>query len=432
MSVSVVILSAGKGTRMKSKKAKVLHKMAGKPILFHIIREAKKISNDITVVIGHQAEKVQKEVEKEFKNISFLKQDTEKFPGTGGALKEYVSKSEKVLILNGDMPLIQGEELLKFLEIDASVVMSSILLENPTGYGRVIVDGDEVLKIVEEKDCSEIERKTKSVNAGVYLVNSEFLNFAISKLSNENAQKEYYLTDIVQIAVETGEAVRSIDVSEESFMGVNSKLQLSQAEEKYLKRVKERVMVDGTTIHLPETVYIEDSVEFIGECEIEQNVSIYGNTTIENSHIKAGSVIEDSIIRDSTIGVMAHIRPKSYITGSKIGNFVEVKKSSLHGVKAGHLAYLGDAEICDGTNIGAGVITANYDGKNKYKTRIGKNVFVGSDSQLIAPVTVEDDVMIGAGTTVPANSEIRKGSLAISRANIRIIKDFFYKFFKKI
>jgi bifunctional UDP-N-acetylglucosamine pyrophosphorylase/glucosamine-1-phosphate N-acetyltransferase len=432
MSVSVVILSAGKGTRMKSKKAKVLHKMAGKPILFHIIREAKKISNDITVVVGHQAEKVQKEVEKEFKNISFLKQDTEKFPGTGGALKEYVSKSEKVLILNGDMPLIQGEELLKFLEIDASVVMSSILLENPTGYGRVIVDGDEVLKIVEEKDCSEIERKTKSVNAGVYLVNSEFLNFAISKLSNENAQKEYYLTDIVQIAVETGEAVRSIDVSEESFMGVNSKLQLSQAEEKYLKRVKERVMVDGTTIHLPETVYIEDSVEFIGECEIEQNVSIYGNTTIENSHIKAGSVIEDSIIRDSTIGVMAHIRPKSYITGSKIGNFVEVKKSSLHGVKAGHLAYLGDAEICDGTNIGAGVITANYDGKNKYKTRIGKNVFVGSDSQLIAPVTVEDDVMIGAGTTVPANSEIRKGSLAISRANIRIIKDFFYKFFKKI
>jgi bifunctional UDP-N-acetylglucosamine pyrophosphorylase/glucosamine-1-phosphate N-acetyltransferase len=429
--ISIAILSAGKGTRMKSQKAKVLHEIGGKPILYHIVKEAKKVSDDITIIIGHQAEEVQNQMSKYFENLKFLRQDTENFSGTGGALMHFQPNNQKTLVLNGDMPLVQAEDLKQFLEIDSSVVMSSIELENPSGYGRVIRNDDEVLKIVEEKDCSEKEKLVKSVNAGVYLFDSEFLTNSISKLSNKNAQNEYYITDLIAIAKENNFSVKSITVSEESFMGVNSKHHLSIAEEIHLKRIKENLMKDGTTIRLPDTVYIEETVQFVGECEIEQNVSIYGDTTIENSHIKAGTVIEDSFVKNSTIGVMAHIRPKSYIVDSKVGNFVEVKKSALYGVKAGHLAYLGDSEIGEGTNIGAGVITANYDGKNKHKTVIGKNVFVGSDSQLIAPIEIPDDVMIGAGSTIPAKAKIETGSLVLSRAKLKSFTNFFYKFFRK-
>ncbi|EJF06128.1 UDP-N-acetylglucosamine diphosphorylase/glucosamine-1-phosphate N-acetyltransferase [Thiovulum sp. ES] len=429
--ISIAILSAGKGTRMKSQKAKVLHKMGGKPILYHIVKEAKKISDDITIIVGHQGEKVREEMNSHFSNLQFLEQDLVNFSGTGGALKNYKPKGDKTLVLNGDMPLVRAEDLEQLLRIDESVAMTSIELENPSGYGRVIKNGDEVLKIVEEKDCSETEKLVKTVNAGVYFFDSKFLIESIPKLSNQNAQNEYYITDLIAIAKSENSSVKSVLVSEESFMGVNSKLQLSEAEKIHLNRIRENLMKNGVIMHLPETIYIEDSVQFIGECEIEQNCSIYGNSTIENSEIKANSVIEDSYIKNSTIGVMAHIRPKSYISDSKVGNFVEVKKSNLNGVKAGHLAYLGDCEIDEGTNIGAGVITANYDGKNKYKTVIGKNVFVGSDSQIIAPVEIPDEVMIAAGTTVPPKSKIEKGSLALSRTKLKILPNFFYKFFKK-
>jgi bifunctional UDP-N-acetylglucosamine pyrophosphorylase/glucosamine-1-phosphate N-acetyltransferase len=429
--ISIAILSAGKGTRMKSQKAKVLHKMGGKPILYHIVKEAKKISDDITIVIGHQGEAVQKEMSSHFSDLKFLEQDLENFSGTGGALKSFKPTGKKTLVLNGDMPLVRAEDLEKIVEVDASVTMTSLKLENPSGYGRVIQNNDEVIKIVEEKDCSEEEKLVKTVNAGVYLFDSEFLTNSIPKLSSENAQNEYYITDLIAIAKSENFSVKSVLVSEESFMGVNSKLQLSEAEKIHLNRIRENLMKNGVTMHLPETIYIEESVKFIGECEVEQNSSIYGNTTIEKSVVKAGSVIEDSNIKNSTIGVMAHIRPNSNISDSKVGNFVEVKKSTLKGVKAGHLAYLGDSEIDEGTNIGAGVITANYDGKNKYKTLIGKNVFVGSDSQIIAPVEIPDEVMIGAGSTVPPNSKIEKGSLAISRSKLKNIPNFFYKFFKK-
>ena len=429
--LSIVILSAGKGTRMRSDKAKVLHNIAGKPMLYHIIKEAKKLSSDITVVVGHQSERVKESINLYFKDIKFLEQDIEYFSGTGGALMKFQPEKSRTLILNGDMPLITSSDLEPFFSIDSDIVMTSIELENPTGYGRVIIKNDEVLKIVEEKDASEIEKAVKTVNAGVYLLGSELLKKYISNLSNKNAQKEFYLTDIIEMAKKDDRIVRSILVSEKSFRGVNSRLDLSKAEEIFLKRVKTNIMKNGTSIHLPDTVYIEDSVQFIGECEVEQNVTIIGETTIINSVIKAGSIIEDSKIENSTIGVLAHIRPKSSILDSKIGNFVEVKKSNLKGVKAGHLSYIGDAEIGENTNIGAGVITANYDGKNKYKTKIGKNVFIGSDSQLIAPINIGDDIMIGAGSTVPSNSSIPNGSLVISRANLRIIKNFFYKFFRK-
>jgi bifunctional UDP-N-acetylglucosamine pyrophosphorylase / glucosamine-1-phosphate N-acetyltransferase len=183
-------------------------------------------------------------------------------------------------------------------------------------------------------------------------------------------------------------------------------------------------------MQLPSTIYIEESVTFEGECIVENGCRLTGNTFIEHSHIKAGSVVEDSVVKNSDVGPLAHLRPASSLEDTHIGNFVEVKKSSLKGVKAGHLSYIGDAEIDEGTNIGAGTITCNYDGINKYKTIIGKNVFIGSDSQLVAPVTIEDDVMIAAGTTV-TSGKVESGNLAISRAKLRNIKDFYYKFFGK-
>jgi len=217
-------------------------------------------------------------------------------------------------------------------------------------------------------------------------------------------------------------------VDEEKFKGVNSKKDLSDAEIIMQDKIKTKLMNDGVIMQLPSTIYIEEGVEFESECIVENGCRITGDTLIKNSHIKANSIVEDSKIIDSDIGPLAHIRPASNIEDTHIGNFVEVKKSNLKGVKAGHLSYLGDAEIDEGTNIGAGTITCNYDGKKKYKTIIGKNVFIGSDTQLVAPVTVEDDVMIAAGTTVTSGT-IKKGSLAISRTKLRIVKDFYYKFF---
>jgi bifunctional UDP-N-acetylglucosamine pyrophosphorylase/glucosamine-1-phosphate N-acetyltransferase len=420
-------MAAGAGTRMKSTTPKVLHKISGKEMLYYSINEAKKLTDDIEVVVYHQKERVISEMKKYFENIDFITQEHLKFPGTGGAVKCCNPKGDKVYILNGDMPLVTADALKKFEEVDADIVMSVIYLENPDGYGRVVIEKDKVKKIVEQKDASEEEKKIKFVNAGVYLIKKEILDNFLPLLNNENAQKEYYLTDIIDLANKANKTIKAIEVKEEEFKGVNSKLDLANAELIHQNRIKENLMKQGVIIHLPQTVFIEDGVEFVGECEIESGCVIKGDSIIENSFIKANSIIESGKIINSEVGPMARIRPQSKIIDSKIGNFVEVKKSILTDVKAGHLAYLGDSDIESGTNIGAGVITCNYDGKNKYKTTIGKNVFVGSDSQLIAPLHIEDDVMIAAGSTITKN--VSKGSLAINRTPQRIVKDFFYKFF---
>jgi len=424
---SVIIMAAGAGTRMKSNTPKVLHKISGKEMLYYSISEAKKLTNSIEVVVYHQKEKVINEMEKYFKDITFVTQDHIKFPGTGGAVKCCNPKNERVFILNGDMPLVTADELKKFDEIDADIVMSVIHLQNPDGYGRVVIENNEVIKIVEQKDATDEEKKIKFVNAGVYLVKKDILEEFLPLLSDDNAQKEYYLTDIIDLAKKAGKTIKAIEVKEEDFKGVNSKFDLANAERIHQNRIKEKWMKNGVIMHLPETIYIENDVEFIGECEIESGCVFKGKCVIENSFIKANSIVEDAKITSSEIGPMARIRPATQITDSKIGNFVEIKKSILNDVKAGHLAYLGDSEIDSGTNIGAGTITCNYDGKNKYKTIIGKNVFIGSDSQLVAPLTIEDDCMIAAGSTITKN--VKKGSLAISRTPQKTIKDFFYKFF---
>lgn len=428
--ISIIILAAGKGSRMKSPKAKVLHTISGKPMLYHIIKASKEISNDVSVVVAHQKEAVIEQMNLYFDDIHFVIQDAENFPGTGGAMKNIVPKNEKVLVLNGDMPLITADALQGFLDTQADIIMSIFNLQNPDGYGRVIIEDEEVIRIVEQKDASEYELSVTSVNAGIYAFSKKILEKYIPQLSNENAQAEYYLTDVIAMAKADGVHIAPLEVDEEFFKGINSKLDLAHAEEIMQSKIKSAWMNNGVIMQLPSTIYIEEGVVFEGECIVENGCRITGNSHITTSHIKASSVVENSFIKESDIGPMAHIRPDSHIQETHIGNFVEVKKSTLKGVKAGHLSYLGDSEIDEGTNIGAGVITCNYDGIKKYKTIIGKNVFVGSDSQLVAPVVIEDDVMIAAGTTLTSGT-VEKGSLAISRTKVRTIKDFYYKFFGK-
>lgn len=429
MNVSVVILAAGQGTRMKSKLPKVLHEISGKSMLFYAIEAAQKISDDITVVLFHEAKMIEDKIKENYTNINFHIQDALNFPGTGGAMMGISTKYEKTLILNGDMPLVTNDALQKLTQNQADITMSVIELENPSGYGRVIIENGNVKHIVEQKDCSEAQLLTKSVNAGVYCVKSELLRKYIPTLNNNNAQKEYYLTDIIEMAVKDNLHIIPIFVNEEEFKGVNSKLDLSHAEEIMQTQIRSYWMREGVTMRLPQTIYIDSRASFEGECIIENGVSIIGNCHIKNSHIKAGSVVESSKIIDSDIGPIARIRPDSLIVDTHIGNFVEIKKSNLNGVKAGHLSYLGDCEIDSGSNIGAGTITCNYDGKSKYKTIIGKNVFIGSDSQLIAPVIIPNDVMIAAGTTV--TKDPNSGDLVLSRTPQKSITNFFYKFFGK-
>jgi len=426
--ISIVILAAGKGSRMKSTKAKVLHNISGKPMLYHIIKASQDISDDITVVIAHQKEAVKTEMLKYFNNINFVEQDAKNFPGTGGAMKNIAPKNEKVLVLNGDMPLINSDALKGFLENDADIIMSIFDLDNPDGYGRVKIVDNVVEYIVEQKDATEDELKITHVNAGIYAFGKDIIQKYIPLLNNNNAQKEYYLTDVISMAKKDGVKISPLLVDEEYFKGVNSKKDLSDAEVIMQNQIKSKWMAEGVIMQLPETIYIEDEVVFEGECIVENGVRITGKSHIISSHIKAHSVVEDSYMKNSDAGPMAHLRPLSHITDTHIGNFVEVKKSTLKSVKAGHLAYLGDSEIDEGTNIGAGVITCNYDGIKKYKTIIGKNVFVGSDSQLVAPVTIEDDVMVAAGTTLTSGT-IKQGSLALTRVKLRTVAGFFYKFF---
>ena len=428
--LSIVILAAGKGSRMKSPKAKVLHTISGKAMLYHSIKAAHELTDDVIVVVAHQKEAVIEAINADFDNITFVVQDAEQFPGTGGAVMGIKAKYKKVLVLNGDMPLITADALQGFVESNSEIVMSIFNLEDPSGYGRVVIGKHGVERIVEQKDANAAELAITYVNAGIYSFKRSVLEKYIPRLSNDNAQQEYYLTDIIAMAKNDGINIEPLEVDEEHFKGVNSKIDLAEAEVIMQRRIRNRWMAEGVIMQLPETIYIETGVRFEGECIVENGARICGDSHIISSHIKAHSVVEDSKMENSDVGPMGHLRPLSDLKDTHVGNFVEVKKSTLEGVKAGHLSYIGDAEIGSGSNIGAGVITCNYDGKKKYKTIIGKNVFVGSDSQIVAPCTIADDVMVAAGTTLTSDT-VKSGVLILSRAKIKTIENFFYKFFGK-
>lgn len=428
--ISVIILAAGFGTRMKSKKAKVLFELCGEPMLFHILKKAYEITDNVNVVLHYDFENIKNIVLSKFPNVKIYKQDHENFPGTAGALKNINLNSQKTLIICGDMPLVKTAELKKLCKGEADINLSVFYAENPFGYGRVINKNGKILKIVEQKDANEQELKENCVNAGAYCFKTDILKQILPLIKNENSQKEYYLTDAIEIALQKKLKCQAIEVAEENFMGINDKFALSKAETIIQNEIKENLMKNGVLMRLPESIYIDSRAKFVGECELHENVSIIGSCVIENSIIKSSSVIENSHIINSDIGPMAHIRPDCEISDTHIGNFVELKKAKVNKIKAGHLSYLGDCEIQEGTNIGCGTITCNYDGKRKYRTKIGKNVFIGSDTQLVAPVEIQDNVLIAAGSTITKNVE--EGSLAISRIKQENKPGFFAKFFKEI
>lgn len=434
---SVIILAAGYGTRMQSNTPKVLHKICGKEMLFCVIDEVLLISDDIHIVLFNQSKNIMDLLSDKYKNniLNIHIQNYDKYPGTAGAImkgngnnpKDLINiKYEKVLILSADMPLIKASKLKEF--IISNTCVGVLNLNDASGYGRVVIENGFIKKIVEEKDSNGDIRRINTVNAGVYCFDKRTLNRLLPTINNSNAQKEFYLTDVVElIAKENPVNVIYGDVNE--FMGVNSKAELAKAEEVMLGRLRNEAMMNGVILHMPDSIYIEFGTEFIGECEIDCGVVLKGNNKIVNSHIKANSIIEDSTIYNSNIGPFARIRPRSFIQDSSIGNFVEIKASKLLGMKAGHLSYIGDSEIDSGTNIGAGVITCNYDGRVKHKTKIGKNVFIGSGTQLIAPINIESNTIIAAGSVI--NNDVNEGDLAISRVRQVNKKGFFYSFFGK-
>ena len=447
MKLISLILAAGKGTRMRSDLPKVAHRVNGVPMVKKIINILDVLGVEKNILIlGHQKEVV---LEAVGKNSIYVVQEEQL--GTGHAvimakekLKDY---DGDIMVVCGDTPLLRSETLKKLYEkhvaTKATTTILTSIYENPFGYGRIVKKNGLVKAIVEEKEANFELQQIKEVNAGVYVFNSKKLFGALSKMDNNNAQGEYYLTDVIKIQVEEDEVVESFILKDNiEILGVNSKVQLSQAEEVLRMRKNIELMGEGAILIDPKSTYIEESVKIgrdtiiypgtviCGKTTIGENCEILGNTRIIDSKIGndiriESSVIEESIIEDRvTIGPFAHIRPKTHLKEEvHIGNFVETKKATLEkGVKAGHLTYLGDAEIGEHTNIGAGTITCNYDGVNKHKTVIGKSVFIGSDTKLVAPINIGDSVVIGAGSTITKDVPAR--ALAVARGKQFIKKEW--------
>ncbi|WP_104741592.1 bifunctional UDP-N-acetylglucosamine diphosphorylase/glucosamine-1-phosphate N-acetyltransferase GlmU [Helicobacter ailurogastricus] len=436
MAVSVVILAAGKGTRMRSKLPKVLHKICGQEMLVHVLEVAFELSEDVHVILHHEHERITEVIRAHFQNKPKIHlQNVEQYPGTGGALMQggksvsptpIKTAHNRLLVLNADMPLVSKEALKPFLESKEPNVLGVFSLENKSGYGRVCLQGETITTIVEEKDASAEILALNTLNAGVYLLSQEFLQEFLPRLDQNNAQGEYYLTQLVGLG---GGCFAPVFVASDSFLGVNSQRELAIAEGKMLEKLRDEAMQAGVCMHMPHTIYLEKGVRFGTGCVLEQGVHLAGACFLQEAHIKAHSVVESSHIENSSIGPLAHVRPGSKIVNSHVGNFVETKSAHLSGVKAGHLSYLGDCTIESGTNVGAGVITCNYDGKNKHHTHIGQNVFIGSDSQLIAPLNIPDNVLIGAGSTV--SEPMQEGDLVLVRPPQVSIPKGYFKFFKK-
>ena len=441
-SLASLLLAAGKGTRMKSGLIKVLHPIAGVPMISWPVAAARDAGSTTNVlVVGHQATAVQS-VFRGAADIRCAMQEEQL--GTGHAVACGLDALEgfhgTILILCGDTPLLRSETLQALLafhrEHRAALTVLTALLENPYGYGRVLRDqSGGVARIVEQKDATADEQAVREVNSGIYCMESDFLRAGIRNIGNDNAQGEYYLTDLVGIAVRQGLTCLALPTDDaEEIMGVNDRVQLAEAARILRRRINRRHMLAGVTMIDPETTYIDEGVTIgadtvihpgcqigggtiIGSgCEIEQNVTITGCHIGEDCHIKAASVLEASeLAADVAVGPMAHLRPGTLLAAHvKIGNFVETKKITMgKGSKASHLTYLGDAEIGSNVNIGCGTITCNYDGVNKHRTLIGDDVFIGSDVQLVAPVSVGRNSLVAAGTTVTTN--VPPDSLALSR-----------------
>lgn len=445
MNFKAIILAAGKGTRMKSKYPKVIHKVCGKEMVNHVINVSQKSGvNDIVVILGHESGVVKERLPKD----SMIAMQTEQL-GTGHAVKmakEYINDEDTIVVLCGDTPLIKEDTLKRLfayhLENEYHATVLTTKVDNPTGYGRIIRDNNEdLLKIVEQKDANEEEKAVKEINSGIYCFNGKSLRESLDLIDNNNAQGEYYLTDTIYIMRDRGQKVGAYNGSTiEELMGVNSRVELSKAEEIMRRRINESHMVNGVTIIDTNSTYIESDVEIGNDTIIYPGVMLKGNTKIgSNCIIEMNSAIENSIIGDNTevknstiidsvvgenttVGPYAYLRPKSNIGNNvKIGDFVEVKNATIEdNSKASHLSYIGDAYVGKDVNIGCGVVFVNYDGKNKFKSIVKDGAFIGSNSNLVAPVIVEEDGYIATGSTI--TNDVPKGALAIARER-QVVKE---------
>lgn len=445
--METIILAAGKGTRMKSKLPKVLHKVGGKPMLQHVIDAAKSAgSTREVVVIGNGAELVQQS----FNDVEFVLQAEQL--GTGHAVlctkEKFVNSNDTILVLCGDTPLFTGELLKNFVEkhIKSKAAATVLTAEMPdaTGYGRIIREDDGTFrKIVEHKDANSYERQISEVNAGVYCFDAKKLFGALSQVKNDNAQGEYYLPDVLTILKNDSEKINAVIAEDyKQTLGINSRVQLAAADKILRQRKNIALMESGVTIIDPASTFIDCDVEIGQDTIIYPNTYLEGKTKIgENCTLGPNSRFENMIVGDNVqaqfcychdaeicnnviLGPYVHIRPGSKISDKvKIGNFVEVKNSNIgEGSKLPHLQYIGDTDMGAGCNMGCGTITVNYDGKKKHRTTIGDNVFVGCNSNLIAPVTLEDGAYIAAGSTI--NKTVPKDNLAIARSRQTNIADW--------
>ena len=450
MNIHIVILAAGKGTRMKSARPKVLHRVAGQPMIEHVLDCAAAVDpHSTTVVIGHQAEALTSALARRH-NLTFVVQEPQL--GTAHALltteSALAGKTGLVVLLSGDVPLLTANTLKNLVDrhqsTGAAATVVTALVDKPHGYGRIVRSGQQIAKIVEEKDASAAEREIREINSGIYAFALDGLFDAVRGIAAENAQREYYLPDLVAIYRQRGLVVETVTVSNpDEIRGINSRSELAAVSRIVRDNKTAELMASGVTVEDPATTYVDNSVTIGADTILHPGISLEGQTTIGSGcDIHSGARIVDSRIGDrvtilnhcivtnstiadeASVGPFAHLRDHADIRAkAKVGNFVELKKTVLGaGSKAAHLTYLGDATIGEHVNIGAGTITCNYDGVDKHQTVIEDGAFIGSDSQLIAPVTIGKGAYVGSGSTI--RKDVPAGALAVTAGQQRTIVDW--------
>ena len=443
MNIHTIILAAGKGTRMNTNLPKVMQPLGGSTIISHLIDTAQKVSDEITLVTGYKKDILKKYTTNLYSSINVVDQDNQL--GTGHAVKQaahLIRADQKVLILYGDVPLISEVTIQALLTKSDECCLLSMEPEDPTHYGKIIKNNQgDAIKITEQKDASDEERKIKEVFTGIMVVEGALLIESLEKIDNKNAANEYYLTDLVEILSSKGVKIKCIQANPNEVVGANNKRELHELESILRNMKSEQLLDQGITLMDATRVDLRGQVKAGKDCSIDVNVILEGNIILgENVTIKSNVILQDVSIGDNSvieafshissavvgsncsIGPYARLREGSEIgNNAKIGNFVETKKTKLgDGAKANHLAYLGDADIGDNVNVGAGTITCNYDGKNKHKTTIGDNSFIGTNSSLVAPVNIGKGAYVGAGSVI--TKDVPNESLAVARGK-QVIKE---------